>query len=61
MHRWLAGLTFFFIAGHLVTLLFDTYAGLRVVDLLVPFSSLVAPDARSRSGSSPSICWERSR
>ena len=45
MHRWLAGLTIFFIAGHLVTLLFDTYAKLRVVDLLVPYSSSWRPSA----------------
>ena len=45
MHRWLAGLTLFFIAGHLATLLFDTYAKLRVVDLLVPYSSSWRPSA----------------
>jgi len=45
MHRWLAGLTFFFIAGHLVTLLFDSYARFRVADLLVPFSSTWNPTA----------------
>jgi methionine sulfoxide reductase heme-binding subunit len=45
MHRWLAGLTLFFVAGHVVTLLFDTYAKLRVVDLLVPYSSSWRPTA----------------
>ncbi len=45
MHRWLAGLTFLFIGVHLITLLFDTYAKLRVVDLLVPFSSSWRPTA----------------
>jgi DMSO/TMAO reductase YedYZ heme-binding membrane subunit len=45
MHRWLASLTVFFIAGHLMTLLFDTYAKLRVVDLLVPYSSSWRPSA----------------
>jgi sulfoxide reductase heme-binding subunit YedZ len=45
MHRWLAGMTFFFIAGHLVTLLFDGYAKFRVADLLVPFSSTWKPTA----------------
>jgi DMSO/TMAO reductase YedYZ heme-binding membrane subunit len=45
MHRWLAGLTFFFITGHLVTLLFDSYAHFRVVDLLVPYSSTWKPTA----------------
>ena len=45
MHRWLAGLTFFFIAGHLVTLLFDRYAHFRPVDFVVPFSSTWRPTA----------------
>jgi len=45
MHRWLAGLTFFFIVGHLVTLLFDSYAHFRVPDLLVPFVSSWRPTA----------------
>jgi len=45
MHRWLAGLTFVFVGAHMVTLLFDTYAKLRVVDLLVPFSSSWRPTA----------------
>jgi DMSO/TMAO reductase YedYZ heme-binding membrane subunit len=45
MHRWLAGLTLFFIAGHLVTLLFDAYAELDVADLLVPYASSWRPTA----------------
>ena len=45
MHRWLAGLTFFFIAGHLVTLLFDSYAHFGPRDLLVPFASTWRPTA----------------
>ena len=45
MHRWLAGLTFFFIAGHLVTLLFDSYAHFRPLDLVVPFASTWRPTA----------------
>lgn len=45
MHRWLAGLTFFFIAGHLVTLLFDSYAHFGLKDLLVPFASTWRPTA----------------
>jgi DMSO/TMAO reductase YedYZ heme-binding membrane subunit len=45
MHRWLAGLTFFFITGHLVTLLFDSYAHFSVRDLLIPYSSTWRPTA----------------
>jgi len=45
MHRWLAGLTFFFIAGHLVTLLFDSYAHFRLVDFVVPFAGTWRPTA----------------
>jgi len=45
MHRWLAGLTFFFIAGHLVTLLFDSYAKFRPVDFVVPFAGTWRPTA----------------
>ena len=45
MHRWLAGLTFFFIAGHLATLLFDSYAKFGMRDLLVPGASTWRPTA----------------
>lgn len=45
MHRWLAGLTFFFIAGHLATLLFDSYAHFRPVDFVVPFAATWRPTA----------------
>ena len=45
MHRWLAGLTFFFIAGHLVTLLFDSYAKFTVTGLLIPYASTCRPTA----------------
>ena len=45
MHRWLAGLTFFFIAGHLVTLLFDSYAKFRLVDFVVPYAGTWRPTA----------------
>jgi methionine sulfoxide reductase heme-binding subunit len=45
MHRWLAGLTFFFIAGHLGTLLFDKYTHFGVGDFLVPFASSWRPTA----------------
>jgi DMSO/TMAO reductase YedYZ heme-binding membrane subunit len=45
MHRWLAGLTFFFIAGHLATLLFDSYAKFRPLDFVVPYSSTWRPTA----------------
>lgn len=45
MHRWLAGLTFFFIAGHLATLLLDSYAQFRPLDFVVPFASMWRPTA----------------
>ena len=45
MHRWLAGLTFFFIAGHLATLLLDSYAKFRLVDLVVPYAATWRPTA----------------
>jgi methionine sulfoxide reductase heme-binding subunit len=45
MHRWLAGLTFFFIAGHLVTLLFDSYAHFRPLDFVVPYAGTWRPTA----------------
>jgi DMSO/TMAO reductase YedYZ heme-binding membrane subunit len=45
MHRWLAGLAFFFIAGHLFTLLFDSYTHFGLPDLLVPFASSWRPTA----------------
>jgi DMSO/TMAO reductase YedYZ heme-binding membrane subunit len=45
MHRWLAGLTFFFIAGHLMTLLLDSYARFSVRALLVPYASTWRPTA----------------
>jgi sulfoxide reductase heme-binding subunit YedZ len=45
MHRWLAGLTFFFIAGHLVTLLFDSYAKFGIREILVPGASTWRPTA----------------
>lgn len=45
MHRWLAGLTFFFIAGHLATLLLDSYAHFGVRALLVPYASTWRPTA----------------
>jgi sulfoxide reductase heme-binding subunit YedZ len=45
MHRWLAGLTFFFVAGHLMTLLFDSYAKFRLVDLVVPYAGTWRPTA----------------
>jgi methionine sulfoxide reductase heme-binding subunit len=45
MHRWLAGLTFAFVGVHVTTLLFDTYAKLRVADVLVPFASTWRPTA----------------
>ncbi len=45
MHRWLAALTFVFAGAHVVTLLFDTYARLRLSDVLVPFASSWRPTA----------------
>lgn len=45
MHRWLAGLTFFFIAGHLVTLLFDSYAHFGLRELLLPYAGTWRPTA----------------
>ncbi len=45
MHRWLAGLTAFFLAGHLVTLLADRHMHFGVLDLLVPYASSWRPAA----------------
>src|ERR1039457_3424227 len=45
MHRGLAGLTFFFVVGHVVPLLLDRYAKFAVMDLLVPFHSPWRPTA----------------
>jgi sulfoxide reductase heme-binding subunit YedZ len=45
LHRWLAGLTLFFVAGHLGTLLADRTVHFRVLDVLVPFSSTWRPTA----------------
>jgi DMSO/TMAO reductase YedYZ heme-binding membrane subunit len=45
LHRWLAGLTVFFLAGHLGALLADRHVKFGVLDLLVPFSSTWRPTA----------------
>jgi sulfoxide reductase heme-binding subunit YedZ len=45
MHRWLAGLTFFFVAGHIVTLLFDSYAHFVPLDFVIPYASTWRPTA----------------
>jgi sulfoxide reductase heme-binding subunit YedZ len=45
LHRWLAGLTIFFLGGHLATLLLDRNGGFGVLDVLVPFSSSWRPTA----------------
>jgi sulfoxide reductase heme-binding subunit YedZ len=45
MHRWLAGITFFFIAGHLGTLLLDHYTHFRPVDFVLPYASTWRPTA----------------
>jgi methionine sulfoxide reductase heme-binding subunit len=45
MHRWLAGLTIFFIVGHVGTILADSSVHFRVVDVLVPYASSWRPTA----------------
>ncbi len=45
LHRWLAGLTIFFLAGHLGALLADRHAHFGVLDVVVPFSSTWRPTA----------------
>ena len=45
MHRWLASLTLFFVAGHLATLLLDSYAQFHPRDFVVPFASDWRPTA----------------
>ncbi len=45
MHRWLAGLTAFFLGGHLVTLLADRHMDFGVLDVLVPYASSWRPTA----------------
>jgi methionine sulfoxide reductase heme-binding subunit len=45
LHRWLAGLTIFFIAGHLAGLVADSYAHFGARELLVPFASPWRPTA----------------
>lgn len=45
LHRWLAGLTVFFVAGHLATLLADRHAHFRALDVLVPYASSWRPTA----------------
>jgi sulfoxide reductase heme-binding subunit YedZ len=45
MHRWMAGLTLFFIAGHLATLLLDSYTHFRPADFVVPYASVWRPTA----------------
>jgi DMSO/TMAO reductase YedYZ heme-binding membrane subunit len=45
LHRWLGGLTLFFLAGHLGALLADRHAHFRVVDVVVPFASTWRPTA----------------
>ena len=45
MHRWLAGLTIFFLAGHLGALLVDQSVHFRPVDVLVPYASSWRPTA----------------
>jgi sulfoxide reductase heme-binding subunit YedZ len=43
IHRNAALLSVVFIAGHVITLLFDSYANLRVIDLVVPFIGNYSP------------------
>lgn len=45
MHRWLAGLTLVFIAGHLGALLADRAAHMRLVELAVPYVGSWRPTA----------------
>lgn len=45
MHRWLAGLTLVFIAGHLGALLADRAAHIRVLELAVPYVGSWRPTA----------------
>lgn len=45
LHRWLAGLTLWFLAIHLVSLVADSYVSFGVADLLVPFASEWRPGA----------------
>lgn len=45
LHRWLAGLTVFFVAGHLAALLADRHAHFRALDVLVPYASSWRPTA----------------
>ncbi len=45
LHRLLGGLTVAFVAGHLVSLVADSYVHFGIVDLLVPFASSWRPSA----------------
>jgi methionine sulfoxide reductase heme-binding subunit len=45
MHRWLAGLTIVFIAGHLGALLADRYSHIGALTIVVPFASSWRPTA----------------
>jgi predicted ferric reductase len=45
LHRFLGGLAFVFVGVHLVGLLFDTFVGFTVVDLLVPMATHWRPGA----------------
>jgi hypothetical protein len=45
LHRFLGGLAFVFVGVHLVGLLFDTFVGFKVVDLLVPMATRWRPGA----------------
>ena len=45
MHRWLGGLTVFFIAGHVAAVLADSNAHFRVLDVFVPYAGAWRPTA----------------
>jgi sulfoxide reductase heme-binding subunit YedZ len=45
LHRWLGGLTVFFIAGHVAAVLLDRNAHFRAVDVVVPYASAWRPTA----------------
>jgi predicted ferric reductase len=45
LHRWLAGLTFCFLAIHLAALLADSYVSFGLADISIPFASAWKPGA----------------
>ncbi len=45
LHRWLGGLTLFFLAGHLLSLVADSSVKFGLADLLIPFAAAWNPVA----------------